>query len=105
MFQVRILVAQHKKAEIVQAISAFLCWASMGDNFRAQVRLQQLFQITIGWCSYYKLADCKSFLLSLDEWIRFSIRMCFREAWKISKKLQVSPCLINRHVPRACVVA
>lgn len=51
-----------------------------------QSRLQKLSQITIGWCSYYKLADCKSFLRGLDEWTRFRVRMCIWKAWKTPQK-------------------
>lgn len=51
-----------------------------------QARLLKLSQITIGWSSYYKQADCKSFLLCLDDWTRFRMRMCIWEAWKTPRK-------------------
>lgn len=49
-------------------------------SMNLQTRLLKLSEITIGWCSYYKLSDCKSFLRGLDEWTRFRVRMCIRKA-------------------------
>lgn len=55
-------------------------------SMNLQARLVKLSQITIGWCSYYKLAYCKSFLRRLDEWTRFRLRLCIWKAWKTPKK-------------------
>lgn len=49
-------------------------------------RLSKLSQITIGWCSYYKLAECGAFLKELDGWTRFRLRMCIWKSWKKPKK-------------------
>lgn len=49
-------------------------------------RLRKLSQITQGWLSYYKLAECGVFLKELDCWIRFRIRMCIWKSWKRPKK-------------------
>lgn len=59
---------------------------SRRKSITLQYRLTKLSQITIGWCSYYKLASCKTFLHSIDEWTRFRIRMCIWKAWKIPSK-------------------
>jgi len=39
-------------------------------------------QIAIGWINYFKLADMKSVLKQLDEWLRRRIRMCYWKQWK-----------------------
>ena len=49
-------------------------------------RLSKLSRITIGWCSYYKLAECGAFLKELDGWTRFRLRMCIWKSWKKPKK-------------------
>jgi len=55
-------------------------------SLNIKVRLSKLSKTTIGWCSYYKLADCGSFLKELDKWIRFRIRMCLWKSWKVPQK-------------------
>lgn len=55
-------------------------------SMNIKVRLSKLSQTTIGWCSYYKLADCGTFLKELDKWIRFRIRMCLWKSWKVPQK-------------------
>lgn len=35
-----------------------------------------------GWIGYYKLAEMKSFLQSVDEWLRRRLRMCIWKCWK-----------------------
>ena len=78
-----VYVSPKSKQRIKEKIKSV---TSRRKSMNLQVRLQKLSQITIGWCSYYKLADCKSFLLSLDEWTRFRIRMCIWKAWKTPTK-------------------
>jgi len=36
----------------------------------------------IGWVSYFKIADCRKHLTTLDEWIRSRLRMCEWKLWK-----------------------
>jgi RNA-directed DNA polymerase len=55
-------------------------------SMNIKVRLSKLSQTTIGWCNYFKLADCGSFLKELDKWIRFRIRMCLWKSWKVPQK-------------------
>jgi len=42
----------------------------------------KLRQIIIGWINYFKLADMKSTLISLDEWLRRRLRLCYWKQWK-----------------------
>ena len=45
-------------------------------------RKASLDQYIRGWIEYFKLADMRQRLLSLDEWLRRRIRMCIWKAWK-----------------------
>ena len=51
---------------------------AMSMEFRA-MKLQQLI---VGWVSYFKLADMRSTLKELDEWMRRRIRLCYWKQWK-----------------------
>ncbi|URZ05448.1 hypothetical protein CLROS_045480 (plasmid) [Clostridium felsineum] len=42
----------------------------------------KLKQIIIGWVNYFKLADMKCTLITLDKWLRRRIRMCYWKQWK-----------------------
>ena len=39
-------------------------------------------QLVVGWVNYFKLADMKTSMRSLDEWLRRRIRMCYWKQWK-----------------------
>jgi len=45
-------------------------------------RKERLLQIVRGWVNYFKLADMKSILKPLDEWLRSRIRMVTWKRWK-----------------------
>lgn len=45
-------------------------------------RKERLLQIVRGWVNYFKLADMKKLLKSLDEWMRSRIRMVTWKRWK-----------------------
>lgn len=45
-------------------------------------RLGKLAQTTIGWVNYFAVADGKSRLQSIDEWLRSRLRMCIWKQWK-----------------------
>lgn len=47
-----------------------------------KLRSIKLRQIIIGWVNYFKLADMKSTLKTLDEWLRRRIRLCYWKQWK-----------------------
>ena len=51
---------------------------AMSMEFRA-IKLRQLM---VGWVSYFKLADMRSTLKELDEWLRRRIRLCYWKQWK-----------------------
>ncbi|MCB2357345.1 group II intron maturase-specific domain-containing protein [Clostridium estertheticum] len=36
----------------------------------------------VGWVNYFAIADIKSILKTLDEWLRRRIRMCFWKQWE-----------------------
>lgn len=45
-------------------------------------RKQVLHEMIRGWVGYFKLADTKSTLEAIDQWLRRRIRMCIWKAWK-----------------------
>lgn len=45
-------------------------------------RLEQLTQLCRGWISYFKLADARSRLSRIDEWVRSRLRYCIWTQWK-----------------------
>lgn len=47
-----------------------------------EVRLLKLAQLMRGWVQYYKLADIKSYLKGLDQWIRRRMRAIRWKEWK-----------------------
>jgi hypothetical protein len=47
-----------------------------------ELRAIKLKQIIIGWVNYFKLADMKSTLKKLDEWLRRRVRLCYWKQWK-----------------------
>jgi RNA-directed DNA polymerase len=47
-----------------------------------EMRATKIKQTVIGWVEYFKLADMKSVLKELDEWLRRRIRLCFWKQWK-----------------------
>jgi len=47
-----------------------------------ELRSIKLKQVIIGWINYFKLADMKSTLTSLDEWLRRRLRLCYWKQWK-----------------------
>ena len=47
-----------------------------------ELRSIKLRQIIVGWVNYFKLADMKSTLKTLDEWLRRRIRLCYWKQWK-----------------------
>ena len=50
-------------------------------------RLLKLKQTIYGWVSYFKIADMKVFLISIDQWIRRKLRVIIWKQWKkLSKR-------------------
>ena len=48
-------------------------------------RKAALHQVIRGWVSYFKYADAKTSLTTIDQWLRRRIRMCIWKSWKKSK--------------------
>ena len=48
-------------------------------------RKQVLHETIRGWVGYFKLADMKTSLEVIDQWLRRRIRMCIWKAWKLPK--------------------
>lgn len=51
---------------------------AMSMEFRAM----KLRQLIVGWVSYFKLADMRTTLKLLDEWLRRRLRLCYWKQWK-----------------------
>jgi group II intron reverse transcriptase/maturase len=45
-------------------------------------RIEQINLIIRGWIQYFKIANCKTLVKELDEWIRSRLRMCEWKLWK-----------------------
>jgi len=43
---------------------------------------EKIKQLVVGWINYFKLADMKSLMSRIDEWLRRRIRMCYWKQWK-----------------------
>lgn len=53
------------------------------NNGMGYERRKEVLRRTIrGWVEYFKLADAKSSLERMDEWLRRRIRMCIWKSWK-----------------------
>jgi len=50
-----------------------------------QTTYMKLKQAIVGWINYYRLADMKTLMQKLDEWLRRRIRMCYWKQWKKTK--------------------
>jgi group II intron reverse transcriptase/maturase len=60
-----------------------------GNEYRA-IRLAQYIR---GWVNYFKLADMKSLLRGIDEWLRSRVRMVY---WKQWKKVKTKYAMLKR---------
>lgn len=47
-----------------------------------EVRIKGINNLLIGWVNYYKLADMKTLLIKVDEWVRRRLRACVWKEWK-----------------------
>jgi len=52
------------------------------NGMSIEVRKTKLNQIIRGWVQYFKLADMKTIMQSIDEWLRRRIRMITWKSWK-----------------------
>ena len=46
-------------------------------------RIKKLNEIIVGWVNYFKLADMKTKLMELDQWIRRRLRAVVWKSWKL----------------------
>jgi hypothetical protein len=62
-------------------------------------RKSSLKQYIFGWVEYFKLADMKSLLQRIDQWLRRRIRMCIWKSWKKVKTrfTNLQRCGISKH--------
>ena len=47
-----------------------------------EYRIVKYMQVIRGWINYFKLADIKSILERMDEWMRHKIRAIYWKQWK-----------------------
>ena len=52
------------------------------NGWRNELRILKLRQFIRGWVNYFKLADMKSLLQGIDEWLRHRIRAIYWKQWK-----------------------
>ena len=55
---------------------------SRSNGWSYEYRKERLKAYIVGWLNYFKLADMKSLLLGIDEWMRRRIRMVIWKHWK-----------------------
>ncbi|MBU3171924.1 hypothetical protein KPL49_10555 [Clostridium estertheticum] len=55
---------------------------SRSNAMSMEYRFRKLKQVIVGWVNYFAIADIKTILKTLDEWLRRRIRMCFWKQWK-----------------------
>lgn len=58
---------------------------SRSNGISYEVLKLKLKQYVIGWVNYFKLADMKSLLLKIDQWLRRRLRMFIWKRWKKTK--------------------
>jgi len=55
---------------------------SRSNGWSNETRIRKLREYIIGWVNYFKIADIKSLLVKIDEWLRRRIRMVIWKQWK-----------------------
>lgn len=58
------------------------------NGMSMELRAIKLRQLIIGWVSYFQLADMKTTLNRIDEWLRRRLRLCYWKQWKKIKTKQ-----------------
>jgi len=71
---------------------------SRSYSINMEYRIKKLNQITVGWVNYFSIANAKSIMQKLDEWIRRRLRMCIWKQWKKPKTKTKN--LISLGVPK-----
>ena len=57
-------------------------WTNPHWSIPIQERIQKLNQYLMGWIGYFALAEAKTHLLRIEEWIRRRLRLCLWTQWK-----------------------
>jgi len=55
---------------------------SRSNGWSNKRRIEKLKHYVTGWVNYFKIADIKSLLKSIDQWLRRRIRMIYWKQWK-----------------------
>lgn len=55
---------------------------SRSNAMNMEYRFVKLKQSIVGWVNYFAIADMRTILKTLDEWLRRRIRMCYWKQWK-----------------------
>lgn len=55
---------------------------SRSNGWGNEFRIKKINEVIRGWVQYFKLADMKSHLLTIDEWLRRRIRAIYWKQWK-----------------------
>ena len=71
----------HKKS-VVKMKSRLKELTERNNGWSNESRIQRINQYITGWTNYFKLADMKSLLKNIDEWLRRRIRAIYWKQWK-----------------------
>ena len=55
---------------------------SRSNAMNMEYRFLKLKRAIVGWVNYFAIADMKSIIKIIDEWLRRRVRMCFWKQWK-----------------------
>lgn len=55
---------------------------SRSNGWSNEFRIKKINEVIRGWVQYFKLADMKSILMKIDEWLRRRIRAIYWKQWK-----------------------
>ena len=87
----------HKKS-VTKMMEKLRELTKRSNGWGNEYRILKLKQFIRGWVNYFSLADMKSLLLRVDEWLRRKIRAIY---WKQWKKVKTRYKMINKyHLPK-----
>jgi RNA-directed DNA polymerase len=58
---------------------------SRSNGWGEEYRIERIRRYIIGWMNYFKIADMKKLMETIDEWLRRRIRMIYWKQWKKTK--------------------
>jgi group II intron reverse transcriptase/maturase len=71
----------HKKS-VVRLKAKLRQLTARSNGMSNESRIRKLRQYITGWINYFKIADIKSLLLQIDEWLRRRLRAVYWKQWK-----------------------